>query len=288
MTSGRGLPKMSVRDATTINAALGASPLPNGFVSVPIITFVDQNVVDDCSYSGCAYANNEVTSKRYTNSNYNDYWWLANFVRDPLAESLGVDFKVMDESSFYEVYDYSDAYVAMEFEGIPFVVANAFDANSYYEMRTMQKIELVGMFTRETRRLAFSRVMRKPLVSMQNRVNELLGLDFVATPLRYAIYSGHDDQISNMMEWLHPNNVAMDYVLYASQVVFELKFDATCIQTTATEECFSVAVIWNGNDLAFDACQPHALDKRTGCTYKDFKTLMAGIWYDGENASDLN
>lgn len=84
-------------------------------------------------------------------------------MRDPLAESLGVDYAVMDACSFYQVYDYSDAYVAMEFEGIPFAVENAFDANSYYEMRTMQKIELVGMFTRDTRRLAFSRVMRKPL-----------------------------------------------------------------------------------------------------------------------------
>lgn len=80
----------------------------------------------------------------------------------------------------------------------------------------MQKIELVYMFTRDTRRLVFSRVMRKPLEAMQNRVNELKGLKHNVTPLRYAIYSGHDDQISNMMEWLHPNNVAMDYVLFAS------------------------------------------------------------------------
>ncbi len=135
-------------------------------MSVPVYTFVDSNVADDLNYGGCAYANNEVNSRRYVNSNYNDYWWLADFVRDPLAESLGVDYKVMDECSFYQVYDYSDAFVAMEFEGIPFAVDNAFDFNSYYEMRTMQKIELVGMFTRDTRRLAFSRVMRKPLDQM--------------------------------------------------------------------------------------------------------------------------
>lgn len=128
------------------------------------------------------------------------------------------------------MYDYSDAYVAMEFEGLPFVQDNTFDKNSYYEMRTMQKIELVGMFTMDTRRLAFSRVLRKPLIAMQTRVDELLGLtNGVSSQLRYAIYSGHDDQISNMMEWLHPNNYAMDYVLYASQVVFELKYDDVCL-----------------------------------------------------------
>ena len=33
-------------------------------------------------------------------------------------------------------------------------------------MMTLQKIELVDMLTRDTRRLAFSRVMRKPLDAM--------------------------------------------------------------------------------------------------------------------------
>jgi len=55
------------------------------------------------------------------------------------------------------------------------------------------------MFTRDTRRLAFSRVMRKPMDAMQNRVNELLGLNYTESALRYTIYSAHDDQISDMM-----------------------------------------------------------------------------------------
>jgi hypothetical protein len=135
-------------------------------VSVPITTFADKNVNDDVSYNGCAYGNDQVSSRRYENSNYNDYWWIANFVRDPLAEALGVDYATMDNCTFYQVYDYSDAYVAMEFEGLKFAEENTFDNNTYLEMRTMQKIELVYMFTRDTRRLVFSRVMRKPLEAM--------------------------------------------------------------------------------------------------------------------------
>jgi len=49
-------------------------------------------------------------------------------------------------------------YVAREFEGIP--VKDVFDPNTYSEMRSMAKILLVEMFTRDTRRLAFSRLMR--------------------------------------------------------------------------------------------------------------------------------
>jgi len=289
LTTGRGMPRMNIRDASTINQQLGENPLPNGFVSVPISTFVDKSLLDDVSYSGCQYAQDEVTDRRYDDVTYQDYMWIANFVRDPLAEALGVSELVMDVQSFHDVYDYSDAFVAMEYEGLPFVVEGTFDANTYYEMRTLQKIELVGMFTRDTRRLAFSRMMRKPLEAMQNRVDELLGAEVKANPLRYAVYSAHDDQISNMMEWLHPNNVHMDYVLFASQVVFELMFDEECVASSgATEDCFRVDVRWNGNNLGFDACKASAHLDGTGCSYTDFKNQMAGIWYDGMSSTNLD
>lgn len=86
---------MRLRDATKINNELGTSPLPNGFVSVPITTFSDANVEDDCSYNGCHYGVQTVSDRRYLNSNYNDYWWLADFVKDPLAEALGVPLDTM-------------------------------------------------------------------------------------------------------------------------------------------------------------------------------------------------
>ena len=59
-------------------------------------------------------------------------------------------------------------------------------------MRSMQKIDLVLMFSRDTRRLAFSRVMRKPMQYMADRIAELTGQGN-PTKLRYAIYSAHDD-----------------------------------------------------------------------------------------------
>jgi len=62
--------------------------------------------------------------------------------------------------TFTEVEDRTDVYVAREFEGI--TVKQVFDTNTYLEMRSMQKILLVYMFSRDTRRLAFSRLMSKP------------------------------------------------------------------------------------------------------------------------------
>jgi hypothetical protein len=40
-------------------------------------------------------------------------------------------------------------------------------------MRNLQKIELIYMFTQETRALAFSRIMSKPISEMQSKVDSL-------------------------------------------------------------------------------------------------------------------
>lgn len=278
-----------MRDATDLNAQLGAEALPNGFVSLPIFTFIDASVSDDVGYSGCQYAADTVDMRRHDNTNYQDYWWVAEFAKDPLAEGLGVPEEIMDEADFPAVYDYSDSYVARTFEGLPIAKNDTFDKNEYLEMRTMQKIDLTYMFSRDTRRLAFSRLLRKPLAAMQDRVDDLLGKKEIPSKLRYAIYSAHDDQISNMMEWLHATNVQMDYVLYASQVVFELLYDDACVASaTASEACFRVNVIWNGHDLAFKECTQSAQEDGTGCSYADFLTHVDNIWYDGKDADDLD
>ena len=58
-----------------------------------------------------------------------------------------------------------------------------------------------------------------------------------------------------MYEWLHPINIQMDYIIYASQISYELMYDSACVADSgASEACFDVAVIWNGNPLAFAEC----------------------------------
>jgi len=74
--------------------------------------------------------------------------------------------------------------------------------------------------------------------------------------------------------------------LYAAQTVFELRYDDECVASAqASEDCFSVHVIFNGIDLAFKECQALA---NGGCTYAEFLTHMSNIWYDGPDSDDLN
>lgn len=137
LATGRGMPPMKVSGADRINLELGLNALPNGFVSVPISTFADLNLKDDVSYDGCAFASDTTAIRAYSDTNYSDWKWIANFAKDPLADSLGVDYQVMSVAPFIDVYHYQDAYVAMEFEGLPFLQDGVFDDNTYLEMRTL-------------------------------------------------------------------------------------------------------------------------------------------------------
>jgi len=97
------------------------------------------------------------------------------------------------------------------------------------------------------------------------------------------IYSAHDDQIDNIMVWLNATNIDFYTIEFASQVQFELTYDSYCFyDDEPTEECFSVKVIFNGNELAFENSRDTLL------TYPEFKAYMAKIWYAGKDSTDLN
>jgi hypothetical protein len=93
------------------------------------------------------------------------------------------------------------------------------------------------------------------------------------------IYSAHDDQITNIMLWLDATNLEVDYVIYASQVVLELRADSECLTSTNDETCFRVGARYNGNELAFDFCAGSAQPDGTGCSYSDFLSYMDEIWF---------
>ena len=97
----------------------------------------------------------------------------------------------------------------------------------------------------------------------------------------------HDTQISNLMYWLHSSNAQVDYVEFASQVVFELLFDEECVSSkTASEACFRIQTLFDGKSLAFESCNESADLLGNGCSYSDFKTFVDSIWYEGPYTLD--
>lgn len=68
------------------------------------------------------------------------------------------------------------------------------------------------------------------------------------------MYSAHDYQIANVLEWLDPVDHDFVDVPYASTIFFELYYDTDCIYKYRDESCFNVRVSHNGLPLKFDTC----------------------------------
>ena len=83
-------------------------------------------------------------------------------------------------------------------------------------------------------------------------IDPLNHLNSFWSDLKYMIYSAHDTQVDNMEFWLDPSDYEMDYVLFASQVFFELKFSKECLAEHNSVDCFWVDILYNNVPLAFD------------------------------------
>jgi len=149
------------------------------------------------------------------------------------------------------------------------------DPNLYLEMRSMQKIRLDLKYSYDARRLFMSKLLRKPLRLMQDRVNSILNHTDDVSSLRYMIYSAHDDHVINMVEFLHSENIEAPYADYATNVVFELHYDDECVAgAQADEECFSVETLWNGQLMGFRECATRKDSVGRKCTLPQFKEHM--------------
>ena len=98
------------------------------------------------------------------------------------------------------------------------------------------------------------------------------------------IYSAHDTQVVNMMDFLQKD---FEWVPYASTVTFELKYQASCLTAGGADECFGVSVIFNGRPQLFEGCTGD-LFTLEGCSWPEFQAYLAKIWYSGPSADDLN
>lgn len=146
LATGKGMPPIKIRNAAVVNMELGQNPLPNGFVSVPIFAYLNVDINDQLSMDACPYVYDTVLGRYWDNGLFDDFWWVANFAKKPLADALEVDYETMAKAEFIDMSNYADAYVCQEFEGIPFA-ADTFDDNTYHEMLVINKIELAYKFT---------------------------------------------------------------------------------------------------------------------------------------------
>ena len=102
------------------------------------------------------------------------------------------------------------------------------------------------------------------------------------------IYSAHDTQVVNMMNFLQKD---YPWTPYASTVIFELKYSAECVAnqdpSDKSADCFGVSVNFNGMPQLFEGCTGDNFTLE-GCTFNQFIEYVEDKWYSGPGAPDLD
>jgi hypothetical protein len=84
------MPPMRIRDAISINTELGQDPLPNGFVSIPIYTHMENTILDDINMGGCSYINAVDGYNFPADSTYESVDYLMNDLRSPISQAFNL------------------------------------------------------------------------------------------------------------------------------------------------------------------------------------------------------
>jgi hypothetical protein len=157
--------------------------------------------------------------------------------------------------TFNEAYHYADLVFSQRFEGIKSKLVDWNETGILYVNQT-QKYGLTRPISDNdgnyTRKLYISKIMRASLAQMETWITKALD-DTVSYDIngdvtaKYLLYSGHDQQLANMLEYLLPLFV-YDYVPYATIFTFELRQDNECMKSVVfnRENCMMVRIKYNG------------------------------------------
>ena len=175
--------------------------LIDGYTLIPVYNYYVSTIYDDLNQNGCPY------TRDCFNFYYNDPGSYAQegsfalpFLRDKIGKAFNLsndDTKNMDYCKFYY---YSDILMAENFEGDP--KRAMFSTEEWYYIRLSQKTVLSKGFDAQGKPLYVTKFFSKPLAQMDAIVNDIMNGVDTSDKLKYMIYSAHDTQIINILDWL--------------------------------------------------------------------------------------
>lgn len=158
-----------VRNMTEINTELGASALPNDFCAIPVFLYLNPTTNDDASTYGCPFINEVGDDRAADPSVWTKYDGWRREVTEPIHESLNVTLEEEKNDDFHSFQILTDTAVAENFEGI-INETDYFTREEWDITNEFQRAWLVDDYSDNARDLMISRLLRKPLDLMKQRV----------------------------------------------------------------------------------------------------------------------
>ncbi|CDW79735.1 major acid phosphatase map (histidine-acid phosphatase) [Stylonychia lemnae] len=275
LKSGKGLPKLS--RLIKKGKIEQVSQIFDRYTFIPVYNSYNLPINDDVSEYTCPYTRDCFNYYYTTPSEYTQESQIViPLMRKHLGQTFNLTANEIKNIDYLKFYQYADFIYSVTFEG-HLNIFN-FSAIEWFYLKQSQKIVISKGLNKKAKRLYGTKFFRKPLEAMANRFNDLInGIDD-PNQLRYMIYSGHDDQIINIIDWLNPQDHYYVETPYASTIIFELFYDTECLRASPkSPSCFQIQIRHNGNPIKFDRCVTNNMkagSRQIHCKYDDFLAYM--------------
>ncbi|CDW71215.1 major acid phosphatase map (histidine-acid phosphatase) [Stylonychia lemnae] len=275
LKSGKGLPKLARSSKQEDIERLGS--LVDGYTFIPVYNYYELPLEDDVSQKTCPFTRDCFNYYYKTPSEFTQEGkYVLPFMRESVGKAFNLSADDIKNMDYLKYYYYGDIIHAESFEGDP--NRYKFSVEEWYYMRQSQRIVLSKGLNDQAKKLYGTKFFRKPLKAMADRFNDLINGNDNPDQLRYMIYSGHDDQIVNIIDWLNPQGHEYIDATYTSTIYFELFYDTDCLKANPkSHSCFEMHMRHNGVPIKFDTCVNNNMQAQSGsilCKYDDFLTYM--------------
>ena len=166
-SSGRGLPKMQIRNAQSIIDELGQQAILNGFINHAIHTFIEHPIwEDDLAMESCKYSA-EVNDGLWKNdTTYESVMYLRDDLKSQYQKEFDLNQTQVDDMTYHDAYQYADAVYSERFEGL--ITNTEWTPDQIGMVNTTQLYALTLPFPDYDRKLWISKVYEKPIREIQS------------------------------------------------------------------------------------------------------------------------
>lgn len=171
---------------------MGEDALPGRPIAVPIFVFNNNDIRDDASYDGCPFIEDVESARINDDEVFAPFDWMMDGAREPIQEMYNLTDEYMDSLNFHHFETLTDEAVAVDFEGWP-EHSTYFSDEEWELTHEFQKVILTYRDTTDASKLEVSRLLRKPLALMKEKVASFTADSPAPSDLKYMIYSAHDD-----------------------------------------------------------------------------------------------
>eukprot|EP00347_Sterkiella_histriomuscorum_P002413 403368251 len=272
LKQGKGMPRIKLSNGKVQAFEHHFESIVDNYQMIPVFTYSQQTINDDILFWGCPWAQSKKSQTEGVADTFktiqDEYLEILKY---PLVQAFKIPNDFINNITFPWIAELEDYQIAYDFEGQPRMYN--YSPIEYEYLRHAQVKYLTIPVGEEGRQLIVTKELSKPINAMLQRVQEILSKNPSRDTLRYMIYSGHDDGISNTLLFLDPVNFEFEDVPYTSQVYFELYYDDDCVNQVKDHSCFTMKIAFNGHPLKFDTCMDANTSRGSTspfCRFDDF------------------